>query len=442
MYARQRSITAALVALLVTAVTFVAAPAAQAVSYDDPAGEIIKQTNAHRASHDGLGGLTRSVAMDAVAQAWAEKLASDYAAAKSVNPSTSPRDFLKHNPSFADQIPTGWKAAGENVAWNSGYPDPVTQMVKQWVNSSGHHDNLASTKYTHMGVGFYTDQYNVSWGVQVFAKYTDVDPDAGVTTGGSSEDTTTTPEEPSGSGSESTGDSGAKGDGGARNGTDTITSRNGSHYFFRNGSYTNSWDYVSMIGKSTDGTLVGDWDGDGIDTIASRNGNMYYFHNTPGSNKVDYVAAIGKATDGAVVGDWDGDGIDTIASRNGCWYFFRNTPYTNSWDKVRCIGRSTDGAVVGDWDGDGIDTIASRNGNHYFFRNTPYSNSWEKVVGIGRSTDGAVVGDWDGDGIDTITSRNGCWYFFRDDAYTNSWGEVRCIGRSTDGAIVGNWDGR
>ena len=178
MYARQRSITAALVALLVTAVPFVAAPAAQAVSYDDPAGALSNQPNAHRASHDGLGALKRSVVIDSVAQAWAEKLAADYAAAKSVNPSTSPRDFLKHNPNFADQIPTGWKSAGENVAWNSGYPDPVTQMVKQWVNSSGHHDNLASTKYTHMGVGFYTDQYNVSWGVQVFAKYTEVDPDA------------------------------------------------------------------------------------------------------------------------------------------------------------------------------------------------------------------------------------------------------------------------
>lgn len=171
MHARQRPITAALVALLVTAMTLAAAPAAHAVDYADPAGEIVKLTNSHRASHDGLGALKRSSAMDSVAQAWAEKLASDYAAAKSKNSSAYAGDYLRHNPNFADQIPTGWTAAGENVAWNKGYPDPAATLVSQWIKSSGHHDNLASTKYTHIGVGFYTDKYGVSWGVQVFAKY-------------------------------------------------------------------------------------------------------------------------------------------------------------------------------------------------------------------------------------------------------------------------------
>ena len=44
-----------------------------------------------------------------------------------------------------------YKAAGENIAKGQTTPE---QVVKAWMNSSGHRANILSTKFTHIGVGY------------------------------------------------------------------------------------------------------------------------------------------------------------------------------------------------------------------------------------------------------------------------------------------------
>lgn len=413
MYARLRPMTAALVALLVTAMTLAVAPAAQAVTYADPAGEIIKQTNAHRASHDGLGGLTRSAAIDSVAQAWAEKLAADYAAARSKNPSASPRDYLKHNPNFASQIPTGWKAAGENVAWNSRHSDPVTTMVGQWIKSPGHHDNIASTSYTHIGVGFYTDKYGVSWGVQVFAKYTGTNPDQDLS-------------------SMVTGDEGA----------DTLAVRRGSTYYGSNTLGNAIADWTVNYGRSGDVVLVGDWDGDGVDTFAVRRGSTYYVKNSLSAGNADKVFTYGRSSDEVLVGDWDGDGEDTFAVRRGNTYYVKNSLAAGGADKVFSYGRSGDVVLVGDWEGDGGDTFAVRRGNMIYVSYRLTGGDADRAFAYGRDADVVLVGDWDGNGADTVAVRRGSSYYFNNSLTGGDADASMRYGRSTDEVLVGDWDAK
>ena len=47
----------------------------------------------------------------------------------------------------------GFRGAGENVAWNAGYSDPIRTMVEGWIKSPGHRANMLGN-YTHIGVAF------------------------------------------------------------------------------------------------------------------------------------------------------------------------------------------------------------------------------------------------------------------------------------------------
>ncbi len=87
-------------------------------------------------AHDGLA---------AVARTWSEQLA---ASGRS----------LAHNPDYAAQVPGGWSALGENVAWiddgGTLSPGDVAQRIHQgWMDSAGHRENLLRPGYTHLGVG-------------------------------------------------------------------------------------------------------------------------------------------------------------------------------------------------------------------------------------------------------------------------------------------------
>lgn len=113
---------------------------------------ILQRTNAVRAT-DGRTALTRNTRLDAVATAWATQMATT-------------GDF-RHNPNYANQIPAGWRAAGENIAWNSY--DPVA-LATQWEQSPGHRANMVNPSFTHIGIGVV--QYNGRYyGVQVFGGY-------------------------------------------------------------------------------------------------------------------------------------------------------------------------------------------------------------------------------------------------------------------------------
>ena len=43
--------------------------------------------------------------------------------------------------------------AGENIAWNQGYADPVTAAVDGWMASSGHRANILRPQFTLTGIG-------------------------------------------------------------------------------------------------------------------------------------------------------------------------------------------------------------------------------------------------------------------------------------------------
>jgi len=47
----------------------------------------------------------------------------------------------------------GWKALGENIAYNQGYPDPTAFAVERWMISEKHRENILNGMFTHAGIG-------------------------------------------------------------------------------------------------------------------------------------------------------------------------------------------------------------------------------------------------------------------------------------------------
>ncbi len=47
----------------------------------------------------------------------------------------------------------GWKAMGENIAYNQGYEDPVAFVVERWMKSDKHRENILNGEFTHAGLG-------------------------------------------------------------------------------------------------------------------------------------------------------------------------------------------------------------------------------------------------------------------------------------------------
>jgi uncharacterized protein YkwD len=131
-----------------------AAPVAAVAAPDVEAAEqaVLDRTNAVRAA-EGAAPLTRDVAIDAVAEAWATHMATT-------------GDF-RHNPDFFRQIPAGWRTAGENIAMNSY--DPVA-LSTQWENSPGHRANLVNPAFNRIGIAV-VEHGGLYYGVQVFGGY-------------------------------------------------------------------------------------------------------------------------------------------------------------------------------------------------------------------------------------------------------------------------------
>jgi uncharacterized protein YkwD len=47
----------------------------------------------------------------------------------------------------------GWKALGENIAYNQGYDDPTAFAVERWMISDKHRENILNREFTHAGIG-------------------------------------------------------------------------------------------------------------------------------------------------------------------------------------------------------------------------------------------------------------------------------------------------
>ena len=141
-----------------------AVPAAASSSNPPGVDYVYGATNDYRTA-SGVGGLAFDTSLQAVAQAWAVKMAADYAGGMTID------QAFRHNPNMTSQIPAGWQGAGENIALNSGYPAPYAKLMDQWKTSAPHNANMLNPKWTSMGVGVYTDASGITWGVQVFAEY-------------------------------------------------------------------------------------------------------------------------------------------------------------------------------------------------------------------------------------------------------------------------------
>jgi hypothetical protein len=134
----------AALSLTVTALVGSAAFAGSALA--SPAGDLATATNTARISA-GLPALTENAQLDAVAQAWANKLAA--------------AGVLSHNPALRTQV-TSWTVLGENV----GMAGDVPTVQSAFMHSPEHKANILDSRYTQMGVGSATSIYP-SCGCQV-----------------------------------------------------------------------------------------------------------------------------------------------------------------------------------------------------------------------------------------------------------------------------------
>ncbi|MFT4213343.1 MAG: CAP domain-containing protein [Microbacterium sp.] len=114
--------------------------------------QILSEVNADRAAL-GLTALQRDTTMDAVAVAWSQSQAA--------------ASTMSHNPNYTSQIPSGWTAAGENVAY--GYAP--TAVTTAWLNSAGHRANIESTLFTHIGIGVACSASGTPYYTQDFGAY-------------------------------------------------------------------------------------------------------------------------------------------------------------------------------------------------------------------------------------------------------------------------------
>jgi len=142
---------AAIAVAAIVALLALAPPAAAAATTADDTGEIFAGLNAARASA-GKGALAPNASLDAVAVAWAGRMAADGA--------------MTHNPNTGTQIPAGWNGWGENVA--HGFATGSATNVG-WTDSPEHYANMMGD-FTDVGIAFVVAG-GTSWAVEVFADY-------------------------------------------------------------------------------------------------------------------------------------------------------------------------------------------------------------------------------------------------------------------------------
>lgn len=64
----------------------------------------------------------------------------------------------------------GWRALGENIAYNQGYSDPTSFAVERWMLSSKHRENILNGDFTHAGLGVARASDGRIFFTQVFMK--------------------------------------------------------------------------------------------------------------------------------------------------------------------------------------------------------------------------------------------------------------------------------
>ncbi|MEH3077726.1 MAG: cell wall-binding repeat-containing protein [Quadrisphaera sp.] len=136
-----------------------AAPPAQAAVDRQVVDGLQQGHDAERASR-GLDPLHRDSRMDAVAQAWADRLAADNGSLRHSDADPA-YDYRTH-------IPGGWRGAAENAAQHwAGAGD----LMWMWMGSSGHRDNILNPSFDAAGYGAARSADGRLWAITVFADY-------------------------------------------------------------------------------------------------------------------------------------------------------------------------------------------------------------------------------------------------------------------------------
>ena len=81
--------------------------------------------------------------------------------ARSHSENMAQSDFFNHNqPGGMTMVERaraqgvrGWKALGENIAYNQGYDDPAAFVAERWMVSYKHRENLLNSRWTRSAVG-------------------------------------------------------------------------------------------------------------------------------------------------------------------------------------------------------------------------------------------------------------------------------------------------
>lgn len=133
-----------------------------ATSADSAAAQqILTRVNELRQS-SGLKPLTRLVELDDVAQDWSGQMAAE--------------SNLYHRPNLRNAFPSGWTWVAENIAMNgfglSG-ADLGNALFQQWVDSSGHYQNMVDRNATAIGIGIARSSNGSIYATQNFAAYPD-----------------------------------------------------------------------------------------------------------------------------------------------------------------------------------------------------------------------------------------------------------------------------
>ena len=119
--------------------------------------EVVNLVNAERAKK-GLAPLTISLDVQAAAMVRAKECEQLFSHTR---PDGS---------SFATALKeqgVSYRSAGENIAWGQRSPEEV---MKAWMNSSGHRANIMNPNFTTIGVGYYENANGTDYWCQLFTR--------------------------------------------------------------------------------------------------------------------------------------------------------------------------------------------------------------------------------------------------------------------------------
>lgn len=120
------------------------------------ADEVVKLVNQQRAK-TGLKALTADKNMTAAAQVRAKEIEKNFSHTRPNGNSFS--TALRDNG-------VSYRGAGENIAWGQKKP---AEVMKGWMNSSGHKANILNKNFTKIGVANHKNAAGKNYWVQIFA---------------------------------------------------------------------------------------------------------------------------------------------------------------------------------------------------------------------------------------------------------------------------------